>query len=657
MTTSRRRGRILPPSTVLQNRYRILRLHDQGGSATVYLAERLGVDESVPLAVKELNPDAFSLAEFKNEVNVLYSLNHPNLPKVYDFFEQDGKHYLVMDFVRGKTLKQVVLERGALGEDEALDYALQICDIMTYLHRRAERRIIHRDLKPSNLMLTHAGQVKLLDFGIARVPDSRLPGNLLHAYTEDYASPEQKENRPTDQRSDIYSFGVTLRSLLEGRLPGVDEEAPAEDLSPPRRRPRVSREIRRILGRCLRPDPAERYQSFEELARDLRSYRQARRTRTARRLGFAAAALGVASLLFLAKVLFGPSLYPILGPERLQVGVGTALQVGLPAGWEGSLDGIVWDIIDTQAPGQPREVQRGRYCSFVSTDLGVFQVQAYLETNGRRRLLSTVKTIEVYPALSVPHEVLVGQRFTLSSPGATAGGGRQYTWQWTIRGPIEGADAASAPVVLQKSTTEPRLRAEMAVEGTYAVWLSVNVKAPGGLEVSTAAPAKTLAAVTRLVVDPSRVISRNPSFEEQYGGQPTDWVLVYTAQLTYDKTIGRTGSRSIRFTPKAGSPTPYAVQLLPLEDGRSYRATVWVRGENVADGGRISLEARFRSLIDETYVLSDESVTVDWSGTFEWRQVVLYFSVPSGRPANLELYLRFSGGGSVWFDDCVVEKL
>jgi hypothetical protein len=651
MTPKNGRGGVLPPSTVLQDRYRILRLYDQGGSATVYLAERLGVDEAVPLAVKELNPDVFSLAEFKNEVNVLYSLNHPNLPKVYDFFEEDGKHYLVLDFVQGKTLKQILFERGPLGEEEALDYALQVCDIMSYLHDRAERKIIHRDVKPTNLMLTQAGQIKLLDFGIARVPDSQLPGNRLHAYTEDYAAPEQKANLATDHRSDIYSFGVTLKFLLDGEVPGTAELA-----GPPGQKPAgLSREMRRVISRCLRPNPEDRYQSFQELARDLQAYRQAKRTRLLRTLWTAAAVVGLAAVILLARVFIVPPVYPIVGAGRVEVGTATALQVGLPTAWSGSLDSIVWDIIDTQAPGRTHDVQRGRYCTFTSTDLGVFQVQAYVEQDGRRRRLSEVKSIEVYPALDVPGEILVGQDITLRSPGATAGQGRRYTWEWVVRGPIEGGSADGVPV--RKTTTEPRYQVNLGAVGKYEIQVNVNVSAPGGLQASLSGVPKIVFGVTEVAVDPSRVVNRNVSFEEQYGGSPVDWVLVYTDRVIHDKTVGRTGSRSLRFTAAPGQPSPYAVELVPLEAGRSYRVTAWVRGENVAEGSRIAVEARFRSTSDETYVLREEAAVPGWTGTFDWRQVMLTFTIPPGNSVNLELYLRVSGSGRVWFDDCAVERI
>jgi serine/threonine protein kinase len=718
MTAPRERGPILSPGAVLQSRYRIIRLHDQGGSATVYLAERLGVEETVPLAVKELNPDAFGLAEFKNEVNALYSLNHPNLPKVYDFFEQDGHHYLVMDFVQGKTLKQRVIELGPLPEEQALDYAAQVAGILRYLHGRAERRIIHRDVKPSNLMLTKAGQVKLLDFGIARVPDTRLPGNHLHAYTEDYASPEQKANRPTDERSDIYSFGVTLHFLLTGVTPGGQPSAtllgpddttpvpkayqppespgapgpkvsddttapvPSASLSarrpadgePPRvsgplrtasatgetssRRPGLSRDVRRIIGRCLRAAPAERYQSFAELARDIEGYRRAKRTRLMRVLGIAAAVIALGAVGLTGKLIFRPSLYPVVGPSRVEAGSSITLQVGLPAAWSASLDSIVWQVEDTQSLGRTIEAQKGRYFSFSSTDLGVFEVQAYVETDGKSRPLSDIRRVEVYPALRVPSEVLAGQPTSLRSPGATAAGGRSYSYSWIVKGPAPpgGGQSGPPPVVLDQGTETPRCPLALTVVGTYTAQVAVTVKPERGLEVTVTGKPVTVSCVTEVVVDPAKIINGNSSFEQRFGSAPVDWTLIYLSHLTYDRSQGRTGSCSLRFLPWTGKPVSYAVQLVPLRAGADYRLTAWVKGEALAEGAAITVEVCFRSSINETYVLPSESVALDWTGSFDWRQVMLQFAVPPGDPVNLEVYLKYSGAGTIWFDDCAVER-
>lgn len=700
------RGSLLPPSTVLQNRYRILRLHDQGGSATVYLAERLGVEESVPLAVKELNPSAFGLAEFKNEVNVLYSLNHPNLPKVYDFFEEDGKHYLVMDFVQGVTLKQRVLDAGPLSEDQALGCALQVADIFRYLHERAERKIIHRDLKPSNLMLTRHGQIKLLDFGIARTPRTNLPGNHLYAFTEDYASPEQKANRPTDERSDIYSFGVTLHFLLTGFTPGgpssvgvappgSDDTAPViparpgpagaagrrdngEDTTAPvasalERRHQtavaapvtvdkqrgLSRDVRRIIARCLRTNPADRYQSFAEMARDIQAYRRAKRSRITRLLWAAAGVVVVVAGFLAARSIFAPSLYPVVGPAKVEAGTSVTLQAGLPAAWQGSLDSIIWQVQDTQALGQePVEAGHGRYLSFSSTDLGVFQVQAYLDTDGRRRPLTAVQQVQVYPRVDVPPELLVGQPLTLRAPGLTATGGRQYSFTWTIKGPAAGGDAGGAPEVLNEATTEP-VSPEFVLgqAGAYTAQLSAAVKSSKGLEVTVTGDPQAFAGVAQVTVSPDRVVNGNSDFEQRTGSKPVDWLLVYPEHSAYDTTTGRSGTASLRFDPWTGTPSSYAVQLVPLEADHVYRLTVWVKGSALGEGSSATLEAEFRSSVDESYVLPAESVSIKPSGTFDWRQLMLYFRIPAGSPVNLEVYLRYSGTGTLWFDDCCVERL
>ncbi|RJQ08974.1 MAG: serine/threonine protein kinase [Bacillota bacterium] len=669
MGAQNRRDPVLPPSTILQNRYRILRLYDQGGSATVYLAERLGVDEHVPLAVKQLNPDAFGLAEFKNEVNVLYSLNHPNLPKVYDFFEEDGRHYLVMDFVTGRTLKQKVAEEGPLGEDQVLGYALQVAGIFTYLHKKAERKIIHRDLKPSNLMLTRAGQVKLLDFGIARVPDARLPGDRIYAYTEDYASPEQKANRPTDERSDIYSFGVTLYFLLTGITPGeapggvgltATGTAPAAGTAPAegsagqaaglsdahKRLPRVSRELRRVIARCLKPEPRDRYQSFADVARDLAAIRQARRTRLTRMLWVAAAVVMVAAAALSARLIFTPSLYPVVGPSRVMAGNSATLQVGLPAGWGGSPNEIVWEVVDTQSLDGGAAVERGQYLSFGSTDLGVFRIQAFVERDARRRPLSELVEVVVYPGLDLPAEVLVNQPFYLRCLGLTESGGREYSFAWSVPG-------ADLP---EPTTSEPRCLMVLPSTGHYTAQVTVTVKAARGLEVTVAGDPVTFAGVTELT--PLTQINANGGFDKQYGGRPVDWSLVYTDYVAYDPSVGHAAPGSLRFAPREGAPSAYAVQLTPLRlADTAYRLTVWFKGQGLGAGSKVIVEASFRSTTDETFVLPQETLTLDLAGDVGWRQVMLYFRIPPGGPVNLEAYLKHTGPGTVWFDDCVVEAI
>lgn len=683
----------LEPGTVLQSRYRIVRPLDAGGSATVYLAERLGVEGGVPLAVKELSPDTYSLAEFTNEVNALFALSHPNLPKVYDFFEQDGRHYLVMEFVGGRTLKERVLEEGPLGVDQVLDIALQVCGTMVYLHEQAERKVLHRDLKPSNLMLTPHGRVKLLDFGIARVQGVR-PGSHLYAYTEEYASPEQRQGRGTDERSEVYSFGATLYFLLTGQTPhggttgltatgtagGAEAQAdeagsagsragahpsagaPVGERAGSRTGPRagsragLSREMRRVVWRCLRPNPADRYQSFREVARDLEAIRLARRTRTTRLILTLAGLAAALALAFAGRVALRPSLYPVIGPARVPAGQTVTLEAGLPAAWSGSLESIVWRVEDTQDPGDPREAGRGRYLSFSSTDLGVFQVQALVEQNGRQRPLTRVQRLEVYPALRVPGDLLAGQSLSFRCSPLSAGAGREYTFRWEVRGPVKDS-VASAPVVLSRTTSEPTVTVPSLAPGRYVARVGATVKAARGLEVTVAGEDVFFNASSLVVVDPGRALNGNGSFESEFRSGPLEWSLVYPQHLAYDRAVGRTGTRSLRFEPWTGTPSSYAVQLVPLQPGRLYRLTVWVRGRDLGSGSAVTVEAAFRSAVDETYVLPQESVQVEWAGTFDWRQLMLHFYVPPGSPVNLEVHLGYHGSGTVWMDDCYVEAL
>ncbi|HEY3999449.1 MAG TPA: protein kinase [Candidatus Xenobia bacterium] len=211
---------------VLNDRYRIERVLGKGGMGAVYLATHLHLEE--PVAVKELQiPKASARLleaaekQFRSEARILNRLRHPNLPRVYDFFELDGHLYLVMDYIRGKNLLQTVTENGPCSQEQALDWARQLCDVLGYLHTQ-QPPIIFRDLKPDNIMLEPEGVIRLIDFGIAKVFDAdqgRLTETVLRAATHGFAAAEQYGDGGTDARSDIYSLGATLYAMLAYRIP------------------------------------------------------------------------------------------------------------------------------------------------------------------------------------------------------------------------------------------------------------------------------------------------------------------------------------------------------------------------------------------------------------------------------------------------------
>lgn len=216
----------LPPQTLLRQRYLIIGLVGQGGMGAVYQA----IDTPVAhrrVAVKEmsqayLNEDERAGAEmrFLSEAALLGSLAHPGLPRVYEAFSERGRLYLVMDFIEGKTLSQLLKEGGGhpLPVMQVLSYAQQLCAVLAYLHQH-HPPIIFRDLKPANVMVKEHGQVLLIDFGIARLFKAGQPQDTLFLGSPGYAPPEQYGISQTNPRSDLYSLGVTLHHCLTAKEP------------------------------------------------------------------------------------------------------------------------------------------------------------------------------------------------------------------------------------------------------------------------------------------------------------------------------------------------------------------------------------------------------------------------------------------------------
>jgi len=259
----------LPLGAAVQGRYAILGLVGQGGMGAVYQVSdgRLG---GKIMALKELsdaaitNPQdkALAAAAFMREAQLLAHLDHPNIPQVTDFFTENVKHYLVMEFVSGETLEsRLARQGGPVGEAEARDWALQLCDVLAYLHGHTPP-IIFRDLKPANIMITPQGQIKLIDFGIARLFSPGKAGDTLVLGTPGYAPPEQYGKGQTDARSDIHSLGVVLHTLLTCYDPAMTPFA----LPPVRQiNPTVSLQMEAVIQKATQADPTHRYQSAGQM--------------------------------------------------------------------------------------------------------------------------------------------------------------------------------------------------------------------------------------------------------------------------------------------------------------------------------------------------------------------------------------------------------
>lgn len=268
---------MLVPNTVLQQRYLISHSVGQGGMGTVYQAvdQRLGNI----VAVKELihgSPDA--LKAFEREARLLARLRHPALPKVIDYFDDQERHFLVMEFIPGLDLGEMLARRADPFEPrDVLRWADQLLDALEYLHAQTPP-ILHRDIKPQNLKTASGGSIILLDFGLAK--GAPLTGGSLLGYTLNYASPEQIHGEGTDQRSDLYSLAATVYDLLTGVRP-VDAVRRAMALAkghPDILRslhelsPAISPALGTVLHRALALDPHVRYPSATELRVALRVF-------------------------------------------------------------------------------------------------------------------------------------------------------------------------------------------------------------------------------------------------------------------------------------------------------------------------------------------------------------------------------------------------
>ena len=261
----------LAVGTLLGGRYRNLGMVGQGGFGAVYKASDERFKSRRTVAIKEMSDSNLTPAEkiraledFRQEADLLVQLKHANLPDVSDFLEEGGKAYLVMEFIEGKTLEKVQEDAGKpLDEKMVMGWALQLCDVLAYLHTRPQP-IIFRDLKPSNVMVTHSGQIKLIDFGIARIFKSSAAKDTTTLGSRGYAPLEQYGRGQSDARSDMYALGATLYDLLTNSVPA---DAPTRRINPtlfakPRQaNPAISKETERIILKAMAEEPKDRYQS------------------------------------------------------------------------------------------------------------------------------------------------------------------------------------------------------------------------------------------------------------------------------------------------------------------------------------------------------------------------------------------------------------
>lgn len=262
--------------TVLQNRYQLERKLGAGGMSTVYLARDLRFGETERhCAVKEMVNAAtdsetrrLNLDNFTREANLLASITHPAIPKVYDFFSQDSKSFLVLEFIDGVDLEQYwARTREPQPPGDVVNWCLQVADVLAFLHEH-EPPVIFRDVKPSNIMLTRLNQIVLIDFGIARLFQSGVRGTMIG--TEGYAPPEQYRG-VAEPRGDIYALGATMHHLLSGRDPRLEPPFTFVERPLKSANAAVSTQLEAVVMKALAYEPDDRPPSAREFARLLRA--------------------------------------------------------------------------------------------------------------------------------------------------------------------------------------------------------------------------------------------------------------------------------------------------------------------------------------------------------------------------------------------------
>lgn len=255
--------------TVIDGKYEILKQIGKGGMSTVYLAMDKRLNKQ--WAVKEIRKtaggknDEIVVNSLIAEANLMKRLDHPALPRIVDIIDNGETIYVIMDYIEGESLDKVLDEFGAQPEDVVISWAMQICDALNYLHSQ-KPPIIYRDMKPANIMLKPEGNIKIIDFGIAREYKEKNLADTTVLGTKGYASPEHYGSRQTDARSDIYTLGMTMHHLLTG----VDPR-PADYMYIPVRQwvPELSEGIEAIIDKCTQLEPENRYQNCDELMYDL----------------------------------------------------------------------------------------------------------------------------------------------------------------------------------------------------------------------------------------------------------------------------------------------------------------------------------------------------------------------------------------------------
>ena len=261
---------------IISGKYELLTEVGRGGMSTVYLARDLTLTKN--WAVKEVYKKGVLEGQIVSngllaEANLMKNLDHPALPRIVDIIEESDRWYIVMDYIEGETLKDILEATGPQKQSQVINWAKELAAILYYLHGQ-DPPIIYRDMKPANVILQPSGQLKLIDFGIAKKYDAKKREDTLALGTDAFAAPEQFYNSKgilvkADVRTDIYNLGATMYNLLTDMLP-TDE--PYKFLPIRQINPEFSAGLEKIIIKCIEPDPKDRFQTVEELVKALLNY-------------------------------------------------------------------------------------------------------------------------------------------------------------------------------------------------------------------------------------------------------------------------------------------------------------------------------------------------------------------------------------------------
>ncbi len=257
--------------TTLVDRYVIQEVVGIGGMGSVYRARDLHFPNVVKLvAVKEMinqAPDplirATIVQNFEREANILATLSHPSIPRIYDYFSEDNRSYLVLEFIHGKDLEQIINDtQGFLSEEQLLSWAIQLCDVLSFLHAHRPDPIIFRDMKPSNVMVNQTNHIILVDFGIAKPFQTGQKGTMIG--TEGYSPPEQYRGEATTL-ADIYALGATMHHALTRRDPRIEPPFSFNERPVRKINPAVSMELETVINTALQYNSKDRFPTIEDL--------------------------------------------------------------------------------------------------------------------------------------------------------------------------------------------------------------------------------------------------------------------------------------------------------------------------------------------------------------------------------------------------------